>query len=225
MRDAVQPNRTKVIRVKQRASAAGFATLALGGLMALAGCGSSPTAPPPPSITSGGQPVPAQVGRMLSTFPRMSRPTGPVTVSAALSIKRGAFARRQLVLVAYRNARGQCVEQTYLSAVGSVAYGGLGLTGGRCQGCRVCVASRDLTQLPQVVVALVTDRADTLRVTFATGVEPTVFHHDYQLRGPHLDAFNQRVFMLDPPNDTVVLSLDALRHGKVIAGENIAGIA
>jgi hypothetical protein len=52
-----------------------------------------------------------------------------------------------------------------------------------------------------------------------------VFHHDYQLRGRHLDTFNQRVFMLDPPNDTVVLSLDALRHGKVIAGESIAGIA
>ncbi len=161
---------------------------------------------------------------MLSAFPEMSRPAGPVTVSAALSIKGGAFARRQLVLVAYPNASGQCVEQTYLSAVGSLAYGGLGLTGGRCQGCVICVASRDLSQLPQAVVVLVTDRADTLRVTFATGVQPTVFHHDYQLRGPHLAAFNQRVFMLDPPNGTVVLSLDALRRGKEIAGESIAGI-
>src|SRR6476661_2273339 len=124
--------------------------------MALAGCGSSPAAPPSPSITSGGQPVPAQVGRMLSTFPKMSRPTGPVTVSAALSIKRGAFARRQLVLVAYPNASGQCVEQTYLSAVGSLAYGGLGLTGGGCQGCSVCVAARDGAQLSEAVVALVT---------------------------------------------------------------------
>jgi hypothetical protein len=162
---------------------------------------------------------------MLSTFPKMSRPTGPVTVSAALSIKRGAFARRQLVLVAYPNASGQCVEQTYVSAVGSVAYGGLGLTGGGCQGCSVCVAARDGAQLSEAVVALVTDRADTLRVTFATGVEPTVFHHYYQLRGPHLDAFNQRVFMLDPPNGTIVLSLDALRHRKVIARESIAGLA
>ena len=109
--------------------------------------------------------------------------------------------------------------------MGSVAYGGLGLTGGRCQGCSVCVASRDMTQLPQAVVALVTDRADTVRVTFATGLQPTVFHHDYRLRGPHLVTFNRRVFMLDPPNDTIVLSLDALRHGKVIAGESIAGIA
>ena len=161
---------------------------------------------------------------MLSTFPKMSRPAGPVTVSAALLIKRGAFARRQLVLVAYPNASGQCVEQTYVSAVGSVAYRGLGLTGGRCQGCSVCVASRDMTQLPQAVVALVTDRADTVRVTFATGVQPTVFHHDYQLRGPRLTAFNQRVFMLDPPNAMIVLSLDALRHGKAIAGESIAGL-
>ena len=161
---------------------------------------------------------------MLSTFPRSSRPTQPVTVSAALSIKRGAFAHRQLVLVAYRNASGQCVEQTYLSAVGSVAYGGLGLTGGGCQGCSVCVAALDGTQLSQALVALVTDRADTVRVTFATGAAP-IFHHDYQLRGPQLDAFKQRVFMLDPPNGTIVLSLDALRHGKVIAGESIAGIA
>ena len=162
---------------------------------------------------------------MLSTFPKMSRPAGPVTVSAALLIKRGAFARRQLVLVAYPNASGQCVEQTYLSAVGSVAYGGLGLTGGGCQGCAVCVAARDGTQLSEAVVALVTDRADTLRVTFATDVDPTtVFHHDYQLRGPRLIAFNQRVFMLDPPNGMTVLSLDALEHGKVIGRESIAGL-
>ena len=107
--------------VKQCASVTGCGALALAGLLALAGCGSSPAAPPPPSITSGGQSVPAQVGRMMSTFPRISRPTRPVTVSAALSIKRGAFAHRQLVLVAYRNASGQCVEQTYISAVGSVA--------------------------------------------------------------------------------------------------------
>jgi hypothetical protein len=161
---------------------------------------------------------------MLSTFPRSSRPTQPVTVSAALSIKRGAFAHRQLVLVAYRNASGQCVEQTYLSAVGSVAYGGLGLTGGGCQGCSVCVAALDGTQLSQALVALVTDRADTVRVTFATGAAPTVFHHDYQLRGPQLDAFKQRVFMLDPPNGTIVLSLDALEHGQVIARASIAGL-
>ena len=162
---------------------------------------------------------------MLSSFPRMSRPTGPVTVSAALPIERGTFAHRQLVLVAYPNASGQCVEQTYLSAVGSLGYGGLGLTGGRCQGCIVCVASRDQTQLPQAVVALVTDQADTLRVTFATGVQPTVFHHDYRLRGPRLDAFNQRVFMLDPPNGTIVLSLEARKNGRMIARESIAGIA
>jgi hypothetical protein len=161
---------------------------------------------------------------MLSTFPRMSRPAVPVTVSAALSIKRGRFEHRQLVLVAYPNASGQCVEQTYLSAVGSLAYGGLGLTGGRCQGCIVCVASRDATQLPEAVVALVTDRADTLRVTFATGVQPTVFHHDYRLRGPRLDTFNQRVFMIDPPNGMIVLSLEALKHSQVIARENIAGL-
>ncbi len=162
---------------------------------------------------------------MMSTFPPISRPSGPVTVSAALSIKRGAFARRQLVLVAYRNGSGQCVEQTYISAAGSVAYGGLGLTGGGCQGCSVCVAARDGRQLSQAVVALVTDRADTVRVTFATGAEPTVFHHDYRLRGPRLYAFNKRVFMLDPPNGTIVLSLDALKHGRVIAGQSIAGLA
>jgi hypothetical protein len=213
-----------VTGVKQRASAAGYATLVCAGLIAVAGCGSSPTAPPPPSITSGGQPVPAQVGRMMSSLPRTSRPATQATVSAALPIKHGRFAHRQLVLVAYRNASGQCVEQTYLSAVGSLAYGGLGLTGGRCQGCIVCVASRDLTQLPEAVVALVTDRADTVRVTFATGVQPTVFHHDYRLRGPRLDAFNQRVFMIDPPNGTTVLSLEARRNGQMIARENVAGL-
>lgn len=161
---------------------------------------------------------------MMSSFPRMSRPAGPVTVSAALPIKRGRFAHRQLVLVAYPNARGQCVEQTYVSAVGSLAYGGLGLTGGRCQGCVVCVASHDVTQLPEAVVALVTDRADTVRVTFANGAEPTVFHHDYLLRGPRLDAFNQRVFMLDPPDGTTVLSLEARKNGRMIARESIAGL-
>jgi hypothetical protein len=163
---------------------------------------------------------------MLSTFPKMSRPTGHVTVSAALSITRGAFGRRRLVLVAYPNASGQCVEQTYVSAVGSVAYGALGLTGGSCQGCSVCVASSDRTQLPQAVVALVTDRADTVRLTFATGVDPTTaFHHEYSLRGPHLNAFDKRVFMLDPPDGTTVLNLDALKHGQVIARRSIAGLA
>jgi hypothetical protein len=215
---------TQVAGVKHHASGAGYAILVFAGLMSLAGCGSSPTAPPPPSITSGGQPVPAQVRRMLSTFPPMSRPAGPVTVSAALSIKRGRFAHRRLVLVAYSNARGQCVEQTYLSAVGSFAYGGLGLTGGGCQGCSVCVAARDGTQLPEAVAALVTDRADTLRVTFATGAQPTVFHHDYRLRGPRLATFNQRVFMIDPPDGMIVLSLEALNHRQVIARENIAGL-
>lgn len=161
---------------------------------------------------------------MLSSFPRMSRPARPVTVSAALPITRGRFAHRQLVLLVYRNTSGQCVEQTYVSAVGSLAYGGLGLTGGRCQGCIVCVASSDQTQLPQAVVALVTDGADTVRVTFATGVQPTVFHHDYRLRGPRLDTFNQRVFMLDPPDGTTVLSLEARRHGQTIARESIAGL-
>ena len=210
--------------VKQRTSGAGYATLVFASLVAVAGCGSSPTAPPPPSISSGGQAVPAQVGRMLSSFPRMSRPAGPVTVSAAMPIKRGRFAHRRLVLVAYPNATGQCVEQTYLSAVGSLSYGGLGLTGGRCQGCIICVASRDQTQLPQAVVALVTDRAETMRVTFATGVQPTVFHHDYLLRGPRLEAFNQRVFMLDPPDGTTVLSLEARTNGRMIARESIAGV-
>lgn len=94
----------------------------------------------------------------------------------------------------------------------------------RCR-CSVCVAARDGTQLSQAVVALVTDRADTVRVTFATGADPTtVFHHEYQLRGPHLDAFSKRVFMLDPPNGTFVLSLDALKHGQLIARQSIAGL-
>jgi hypothetical protein len=155
----------------------------------------------------------------------MSRPAGPVTVSATLSIKRGRFAHRQLVLVAYPNASGQCVEQTYLSAVGSLAYGGLGLTGGRCQGCVICVASRDGTQLSEAVVALVTDRADTVRVTFATGFQPTVFHHDYRLGGPRLETFNQRVFMIDPPDGTTVLSLEARKNGQMIARESVAGLA
>ncbi len=66
-----------------------------------------------------------------------------------------------------------------------------------------------------------------LRVTFATDLgadQPTVFHHDYALRGPRLDALRRRVFMLDQSGDTSVLRLDALRHGHVIARQTIAGL-
>jgi hypothetical protein len=41
----------------QRASAAEYAILVFAGLIAVAGCGSSPTAPPPPSIAFGIQQV------------------------------------------------------------------------------------------------------------------------------------------------------------------------
>jgi hypothetical protein len=166
---------------------------------------------------------------MLAALPPASRPTGAVTISAALQIDTGALARRRLVLVAYPTRAGGCAEQTYISAVGSVAYGGFGLAGGNCRPyrCGICVAARTPARLPQAVVALVTGRADTVRVTFATDLgasQPAVSHHDYPRARPRLALLGRRVFMLIPPSGTSVLRLDALRHARVIASRTIAGL-
>ncbi|MDX6548613.1 MAG: hypothetical protein QOG33_2163 [Gaiellales bacterium] len=137
------------------------------------------------------------------------------------------MSNRTLVVISYRNAAGACLVTTYVSWPGSLEYGGNGFTVGPCRpsGCGVCVTLPPKTALPNAFVALVTDRADTLRVTFATNAtNPTVFHHDYALVGPHVGAPGQRVFMLDPPGDTSVLRLDALRDGSVVVSQALAGL-
>jgi hypothetical protein len=156
-----------------------------------------------------------------------SRPTGTATVSASMPISEHGYAGRSLVLVAYPARDGACVMETYVTAPRSQAFDGKRVRGGRCQGspCQICIPPYRKILPSDVFVSLVTDRADAVRVTFATSSQPTdVFHHDYVLRGPDLPRLRARVFMLDPTADAV-LTVQALKHGRVIATDRIAGLA
>ena len=143
-----------------------------------------------------------------------------------MPIAEHGFAGRSLVLVAYPARDGACVVETYVTAPHSQTFDGKRVRGGRCQvsPCRVCIPPWDVIVPSGAFVSLVTDQANAVRVTFATSSEPTeVFHHDYALRGPDLPWLHARVFMLDPTADAV-LTVQALRHGRVIAYADIAGI-
>jgi hypothetical protein len=194
----------------------------------LAGCQGSPTAPPDPKIHAGGQLAPRTIQHKLASLLKESRPTAPTTIAATLALQ-APMRNRTLVVIVYRNASDACLIDTYVSVPGSLEYGGYGFTVGPCRpfGCGVCVTRPSNIAVPNAFVALVTDRADTLRVTFTTNpaaTNPTVFHHDYALRGPRVGAPGQRMFMLDPPSDTTVVRLDALRDGSVVSSQTLAGL-